>query len=119
MKDDTREELERIEQELLAQEEMPPLCADEPADNTESLHSIIHEFSGPAFDDPEEIHEPEEPMVYCNFSNDYGKDLPQENASEEAAKKGPDKVVLGLMIAVCGLCLGIIGVLTYWLNAFL
>ena len=58
-------------------------------------------------------------MVYCNYSNDYGKDLLQKEAGEEAPKKETDKVVLGLMIAVCGLCLGIIGILTYWLNAFL
>ena len=119
MKEDTQMELERIEQALLAESDMPALVLDEPIVNENDLDAIVQEFSGPAFDDPEEIHEPEEPMVYCNFSNDYGKDLPQENASEEAAKKGPDKVVLGLMIAVCGLCLGIIGVLTYWLNAFL
>ena len=113
MKDDTREELERIEQELLAQNDVP-------AEEDGELDSIIEEFSGPAFDDPMEIHEPKEPMVYCNYNNDYGKDLQDfaENGGEEPKKK-TDKVVIGLMIAVCGLCLGIIGVLSYWLHAFL
>ena len=55
-------------------------------------------------------------MVYRNFSNDYGKDQ-QEEADVEQKKK--DKTVIGLMIAACALCLGIMGILLYWLLAFL
>jgi len=119
VKDDTREELERIEKELLTESDMPAFTKDEPLDEDSALEAIVQEFSGPAFDDPMEIHEPEEPMVYCNYNNDYGNDTPgAAPAEEETPKKEPDKVVIGLMIAVCCLSLGIIGVLAYWLNVF-
>lgn len=54
MHQDTREELERLEQELLAQEEEMP-----------------EEDYGEFLPEPEK----EEPMVYRNFSNHYGADL--------------------------------------------
>ena len=119
MKDDTQLELERIEKELLLQEDMPTFNREEYQDATITLNAIVEEFSGPAFDDPMEIHEPAEPMVYCNYNNDYGNDLPEaEPTDEETPKKETDKVVIGLLIAACCLTLGIIGVLTYWLNVF-
>ena len=109
--EDTQKELERIERELLAEE---VAAAEE-----EMLDALLE----PAFDDPEKIHEPEDPMVYCNYSNDYGKDLKEfaENGGKETMrkKKKNDKAIIGLMITACALCLGILGVLIYWLEVFL
>lgn len=105
--EDTRKELERLERELLAEE------------------APVEEegIDGPAFDDPEEIYDSEEPMVYCNYSNDYGKELQEfaETGGEEATgkEKKNDKAIIGLMITASVLCLGIIGVLIYWLEVFL
>ncbi len=106
MKDDTREELERIEKELLAEDAPTQVLPD-----TDEVDQMIKELlAEPAFDDPDRIHDPEEPLVYCNYSNDYGRDL---------KKKREDKILTGLMITASVLCLGIIGILIYWLNAYL
>ena len=67
----------------------------------------------PAFDDPQTIHEPEQPLIYRNFSNNYG-----EKSLEEQKKEKSDRIDLGLMIAASALALGIIGVLIYWLIAY-
>lgn len=111
--EDTRRELERIERELLAEEDR----------EAEALDGLPEDVEGPAFDDPEKIYDPKEPMVYCNYSNDYGKDLKNfaENGGEEAMRKQnkKDKTIIGLMITASVLCLGILGILIYWLEAFL
>ncbi len=115
---DTQEELDRLEQELLEEEIQPE---EENIDSDEALLTeVIAEFSGPAFDDPDTIREPEGGMVYSNYANDYGKELQNfaETGAVEESKKN-DKVIIGLMIAASVLCAGIIGILLYWLNAFL
>ena len=88
------------------------------------LDALLAEVSGPAFDDPDALPETDETMVFRNFSNDFGNDLTRYGEEEEEEKtpeekKRDDKVVIGLEIAACALCLGIIGVLIYWLVAFL
>lgn len=116
MKDDTREELERIEKELLAEESREDETLEDILDN-DLIKEVLAE---PAFEDPDMIHEPEEPLIYCNYSNDYGRDLQEfaENGGELANKKD-DKLMIGLMITASCLCLGIIGVLIFWLHAYL
>ena len=49
------------------------------------------------------------------------KDLEQteENKEEQPEKEKDDKVNIGLMIAVSALCLGIIGVMIFWLIKYL
>ena len=111
MKDDTRQELERIEKELLAQ-----------APETEEIldDALIREvLAEPAFEDMDEIKDPQEPLVYCNYSNDYGRGLEEadENA-EQGDLSRSDKVDIGLMIASSTLALGIITVMIYWLAKF-
>lgn len=113
MKDDTREELERIEKELLAQEpEKEDILADD------LIREVLAE---PAFEDMDEIKDPEGPMVYCNYSNDYGRDLeePDEEPDKKAEISKSDKVDIGLMIASSALSLGIIIVMIYWLAKYL
>ena len=112
MRDDTKRELERLERKLLQQE-------DQQTDDEllEDLKEILGEepVVEPAFDDPQTIHTPKEPMVYTNFASDYGR-VPAEEVPEEAPKKRkPEKLTLGLLITACLLTLGIIGVLLYWL----
>ena len=125
MKDDRSEELERLEKELLAamdaheeeQEEFGIL-----EDDTDILaDQLIREvMAEPAFEDPDRIHDPEEPLVYCNYSNDYGRDLKEfaENGGKTEKNK-TDKVDMALMITASALCLGIIGVMAYWLVMYL
>ena len=117
MRDDTKRELERLERELLEQEEAEQ-TADELLDDIKSM--LQDEVAAePAFDDPQTIHDPKEPMVYCNYSNDYGRDLQEFADSGEVPEKKTDKVTMGLLITACGLTAGIIGILIYWLVAYL
>ena len=118
MRDDTKRELERLERELLAREEAEQ-TEDDLLDDIKSMLGD-DEAPEPAFDDPQTIHDPKEPLVYCNYSNDYGRDL-QEFADngEVPEEKKTDKVTLGLLITACCLTAGIIGVLIYWLVAYL
>ena len=168
--DDKQKELERIEQELLAdllreekepdeglEKEEPPvpvLTGDVPEeDKQKELERIEQELLGellreetdaeetpekeeqpiPAFEDPDRIMDPKEPLVYCNFSNDYGKEL-EEALKEEQPEPAPEpphlqpaavkakkdeKIIIGLMLAVSVLCVGILGVFIYWLETFL
>jgi len=113
---------EELLEELLREEEEPEQAPEK------------EEPPVPAFEDPERIADPGEPMVYCNFSNDYGKDL-EEALKEEPPKaaaskpsfrfvsvgktKKDEKIIIGLMLAVSVLCVGILGVLIYWLETFL
>ena len=114
---DTQEELDRLEQELLAEEVQP----EEDVDLDEALLTeVMEEFSEPAFDDPDKIREPAGGVVYSNYANDYGEDLQRlADTGETEPKKKNDKVIIGLMITASVLCLGIIGILLYWLNTFL
>ena len=131
MQNDPKDTLARLSEELLAQEELPafpeqidgsqdalpffPEEIDEPQDEPLVLPNIPPQ--APAFDDPQAINEPEEPIIYRNFSNGYGRDLPKKEEAPTLSKS--DKIDIGLMLTACGLCLGIIGVLIYWLTAYL
>ena len=88
------------------------------------LDALLAEVNSPDFDDPDTMGVSDETMVFHNFSNGYGEDLdgygePEQEEPNEETKKRDDKIVIGLMIAGCALCLGILGVLIYWLVAFL
>ncbi len=115
MKDDTRQELERIEKELLAQERETEELPEELFQDDELLREVLAE---PAFEDADEIRDPEEPLVYSNFANDYGRDAQEESAPKEPISKD-DKINIGLMIGASALALGIIIVMIYWLTKFL
>ena len=109
MTEDTRKELERIEKELLEQEPVDIL-------QDEVILSVMAE---PAFEDDVTIHAPSGPMLYRNFSNDYGRELEEEVPVKEPQRPRKDRVDTVLMFTASALCLGIIGVLTYWLIKFL
>ena len=82
--------------------------------NDPVLREVLADEVTPAFEDPDEIHEPDE-LVYTNFANDYGKDI---EAEEQERKAAEDKLQIILMIAASALALGIIAILIYWLVAF-
>lgn len=105
-------ELERIQRELLAEEETAALSVDDILADAQ-LAALLDDKNEPAFDDPEEIREPEGGVQYNNFANDYGL---EEQEAQAAKSKRDEKLLIGLMIAACVLSLGIIGVLIFWLN---
>ena len=120
--DERNKELERIQKELLAQEDTIPLeelsVDDILAD--EELGALLSEKKEPAFEDPDQICDPEGEMRYNNFANDYGKNTEADGDEEDEALRAArnEKIQIGLMIAACALCLGIIGILIYWINMF-
>ena len=72
--DERMEELERIQKELLAEEEAAELSVDEILADQE-LNALLDDKNEPAFDDPDEIRAPEGEMQYNNYANDYGNCL--------------------------------------------
>jgi len=119
-------ELERIQRELLADDfEALEQSEQVSMEDTQILDEIMVEFSRettPAFDDPDKLEFSDEPVVYCNYSNDYGKDLQAEaENTEELArkKKRNDTAIITLMSVATGLCVGIISMLLYWLLKYL
>lgn len=109
--ENTNEELERIEQGLLEEE---------PQDLDKLLKDFLEEPT-PAFEDPDKTEIADEPVEYCNYSNDYGNEPQQTEEDEEALKKKKkdDKTIMGLMITAACLSTGIIAVLVYWLIKYL
>lgn len=73
-------------------------------------------LSSTAFEDMQSIGEADDPMIYRNFSNGYGKNVKKLNAFTKMSKE--DRVRTVLMFIAAGLCLGIIAVLIYWLVHF-
>ncbi len=107
--------LERIQKELLDEEET--ISLDDILED-EELNALLNEKPVPAFEDPEQICEPEGEMQYNNYANGYGESEQEEEDQEEQEKKR-DKVLIGLMITASVLCLGILGILIYWLAVLL
>ena len=116
--DERKDELDRIEKELLAQEDRPTLRGISVDDilADEELNAILNEDRKPAFENPEQIHAPAGEMAYNNYANDYGKQHEQKKVNAAAVQRKNEKIQISLMITACVLCLGIIGVLIYWLN---
>jgi len=114
MDKDTREELERLEKELLADlPEAEQISEDDLLSELE-LEEIFAEHADPA--------EAPDDAAYSNYSSDYSDELQEfaDNGGEEPKKHVfGDKLTIGLMLTVCALCVGIIAVLIYWMEAFL
>ena len=110
---DTQKELDRLEQELLAEE---PVEEETVKTDEELLEEILEELTEPA---DEQI--PKEKDAYSNYANDYGEELKAfaESGETEPEKKRNDKLLIGLMITASLLCAGIIGILVYWLRVLL
>ena len=115
MRDERERELERLEQELLTLE-AELQTEDELLEDLKGILGEEPDDVEPAVEDPHTIHDPKDPMIYRNYSNDYGRETPtpEETPDKKPAKKS-DRLTLSLMITACVLTAGIIGVLMYWL----
>ncbi|MBE6916527.1 MAG: hypothetical protein E7470_01305 [Ruminococcaceae bacterium] len=93
------------------------------------VHAPSFEEPGePAFEDPDKLIMPSDPPVVRNYSNDYGSDRAErarkraeerEHARREAEAAAEDRWQIILMGVASVLSLGILGVLIYWIAAFL
>ena len=122
MTNDRDRELERLEKELLAGiEEDDDLLADIPIELLDTT-PITWEDSENLLE--EELYAiPEEPVYAPESPVHNGKTMKQAGKKTakkaKAAQKREDKWVIALMIVASFLCIGIIGVLIYWMEAFL
>ena len=119
MKNDREQELERLEKELLAGIEaeddllsdLPPELLDTISLGWEELNPTITEESLEIT--AEDLMDyPEDPQPIVPPAE---KEIPKKVKN---AKKREDRVLTTLMAIACFLCLGIIGVLIYWLEVF-
>ncbi len=106
--ENTNKDLDWLQEQLLAEED--------PLDD-EQLYALLKEDPEPAFDDPADYREPKDPHIYRNYSNAYGAEAPESQTNRQ--KERDDKTIIGLMITASALCLGILGVLVYWMEAFI
>ncbi len=108
MDKDTQQELERLEKELLTSEEL----SEDALISDDDLVAIFDDLADPVDDN----------RVYAQTFSDYDEELDAfaENGGELPQKRVfGDKLTIGLMLTASALCLGIIGVLIYWMEAFL
>ena len=109
MNKDTREELERLESALLAEE----TAKLEQAENLE-------DFLDGLLDEPTDSLAQTGSMVYNNFANGYGQDEEEDyDDCEEPEKPQKSDNLTGLMFTAAGLLLGIGAVIVYWVVRFL
>ena len=120
MANDRNEELERLEKELLESiEKDDDLLADIPIELLDSAPINWEEIEDAPEEDPLEI-TPEDLQDYPQESESNGEFMKKApTKKEKIAKKREDRFLTILMAIACFLCLGIIGVLIYWLEAFL
>ncbi len=134
MTDDTKKILEDLEKRLQEDEllmDMPESILEEPDEQPVSqvLDQLMTE---PAFEDPDQMSVAQGDVeAYHNYSNDYGQeqqyddvdmDMEQEYGVEEKPERTVNKqdlLQIILMAIASFLCLGIIGVLIYWIETFL
>lgn len=122
MANDREQELERLEKELLAGiAEDDDLLADIPIellDTTPITWGDSEKLPQEEFCAiPEEPEYDPEPVV--NNGETMKQAEKKTTKKAKAAQKREDKWVIGLMITACFLCVGIIGILIYWLEVFL
>ncbi len=111
---DTKQELDRLEQELFSepQEEPPVDILEDP-----ELRRLLQE------DVPEEVPVPQEPAIR-NFANGYqayntdGSDLDLDGYSDEVYQGQEGPRLRGLVIAVLLLTCGILTVVLWWVLRF-
>lgn len=122
MANDREQELERLEKELLAGiNEDDDLLADIPIELLDTA-PVTWEDSENLLEEelyaiPEEsVYYPESPVNNGETMKQTGK---KSTKKAKAAQRREDKWVIALMIVASFLCVGIIGVLIYWLEVFL
>ena len=106
MNNDTREELERLEAALLAEE-------------TEKLEQAenLEDFLDGLLDEPTDSLAQTGSVVYNNFANGYGQDEEDDYEDEKSPRKSES--LTGLMFTAAGLLVGIAVMIIYWVVRFL
>lgn len=130
MADDREQELERLERELLADEviddddllsDIPiELLDTRPLSWTEDDDLLIEELISETPEEPEvpqEIEVPQETETHDGEIMSNGKK--KATKKTKADQKREDRWLITLMIIASFLCVGIIGILIYWLEVFL
>ena len=105
MNKETREELERLESALLAEE----------AEKLEQAESL-EDFLDGLLDEPTDSLAQTGPIVYNNYANGYGQ---QEEPEDEQPEEPRNESFTGLLFTAAGLLLGIGAVIIYWVVRFL
>ncbi|MBE6933452.1 MAG: hypothetical protein E7462_00120 [Ruminococcaceae bacterium] len=125
MTNEEQMEWDELEKELLKygiSDDEDDLLADIPKELLEKDMIIEPEDIGPLMDEilleEKDTPIPAEPSAEEHPAPER-KPKAKKGKNAAAAKKRDDKWVVGLMIAISFLCIGIIGVLIYWLEVFL
>ena len=122
MANDKDLELERLQRELLAGlPEEDDLLADMPMELLDTVPINWEEFMDqPAETEHEMEFVPENiPEIIPEPPVEEKEDMPKKTISRKNAKKREDRYLVILMAIASFLCLGIIGLLIYWLEVFL
>lgn len=101
---------------LNPQEDRAPEAQEQPVNAAPDEELVRQVLAASAFEDMDRIGEAEDPMIYRNFSNGYGKDVKKRNAFTKMSRE--DRVQTVLMFIAAGLALGITVLLVYWLIRF-
>ena len=111
MTNDKEQELERLQKELLAGiDEDDDLLADMPIELLDTVPINWDEFED----------QPQEPEIIPEPPVEEKEFMPKKTfLKKKDAKKREDRHLITLMAIASFLCLGIIGVLIYWLEVFL
>ena len=119
MANDREQELQRLEKELLAgigQDD--DLLSDIPIELLDTTPITWEDIEPIPVQDPLEI-TPEDLMDYPQEPQEIVQPMKKETSKKaKNAKKREDRYLTVLMAIASFLCLGIIGVLIYWLEAF-
>lgn len=117
MTNDREQELERLEKELLAgMNTEDDLLSDISVDLFDTTPTTWEELDPTITEESLEI-TPEDLMDYPEEPQPIVQPVKKENPKKvKNAKKKEDRVLTTLMAIACFLCLGIIGVLIYWLE---
>ena len=116
MRDNPKENLRRLEEELLEEELMDFEEFTEESDEEDVFIKEIYDLIGTQ----------KSGTAYRNYSNNYGATRsasthstdPMPGFYDEPEEEAPRKGGTGLVVAVCLEALGIIGVVVYWLVRF-
>ena len=120
MDKETQAQMDRLEQEIWNEEkDLADILAD---DVLKDLDALLDEAAAQS-----DAQQPkEEPVVTetgteerINAFDDYEDDEDYEDYEVNHYREREERLTIGLLITSCVLCMGIIGVMIYWLETFL
>ena len=117
MDKETQAELDRLEREIWSEDkDLSDILADDVLKDLDAILGLDAEeeiSEQPVAGDAALANAAQETVYEYEDEDVYGED---EDDSDEERKDG---LTVGLMITACALCVGIIGVMIYWLENFL